>query len=86
MYTSTSDLNTLLTATKCDAPSTSSAINQIVNSEMIGMDGIKRQKFAHKIDIDDTCSNDAFAFNACLKGNPLKSNPKTTMVPCNAPK
>lgn len=76
-----------MTATKCDVASTSTAMNMI-DSEMIesGENSLKRQKFDHKIDIDDTCSNDAFAFNACLKGNPLKTNQKTAMVPCNASK
>ena len=65
--------------------SASSSINPI-DHEMSAFDEIKRQKFDHKIDIDDTCSNDAFVFNSSLKEKPLKSNQKTATVPCNAPK
>lgn len=83
--TSAASMNAMLIA-KNDLPSTSTTtINQIDN-EMYNTDDMKRQKFDHKIDIDDTCSNDAFVFNSNLKGNPLKSNQKTTTVPCTGPK
>ncbi|XP_031624806.1 nuclear factor of activated T-cells 5-like isoform X2 [Contarinia nasturtii] len=71
------------------SPSSSSAssINPL-DSDMLVLDElqIRCQNLDQKIDIDDTCSNDAFAFNSSLKGKPLKSNQKTTTVPCNASK
>lgn len=67
------------------ASSSSSSINPI-DHEMSTLDERNRQKIDHKIDIDDTCSNDAFVFNSSLKEKPMKSNQKTATVPCNAPK
>lgn len=83
--TSAAGMNTMQLI-KNDFPSTSTTINQLMNSEICNMDQIKRQKIDQKIDIDDTCSNDAFVFNSSLKGKPLKSNQKTTTVPNAGPK
>lgn len=77
---------------KCDVmPSTSSSKSSFhpISHSVRGLlepDDTKRLKLDRRFDIDDTCSNDAFMFNACLKENPLKSNEKTATVLCNAPK
>lgn len=89
---SSSGINTLSTTNtpKCDTlPSTSAKLLQPISHsvrDLLASDEAKRLKLDQKFDIDDTCSNDAFIFNACLKGNPLKSNQKTATVPCNASK
>lgn len=80
---------TTASTTKCDsAPSTSSLLQPIRHSvrDLLEPDGSKRMRLDRKFDIDDTCSNDAFIFNATPKENPLKSNQKPTTVRCNVPK
>lgn len=54
--------------------------------DLLEPDKTKRVKLDRQFDIDDTCSNDAFIFNASLKESPLKNNPKTATVPSNASK
>lgn len=74
-------------STKSGSPSTSTHNHHQINTEIHGaMDQMNCQKLDQKIDIDDTCSNDAFVFNSSLKGKPLKSNQKTTTTPNNGPK
>lgn len=84
-YGSSDGMNTIINA-NTELPSTSTSINYIDSVQMTGTNEAKRPKLNHKFDIDDTCSNDAFVFNSCLKGNPLKSNQKTTTAPCTGPK
>lgn len=91
---SSSGISTQTTATaKLDvAPSTSSTLSPFqppISHSVRGLlepDESKRLRLKRKFDIDDTCSNDAFIFNASLKENPLKINQKTTSVRCNVPK
>lgn len=83
--TSSSSDGTLLSTS--GSPSTSTHHHQQINTEIHGaMDQMNCQKLDQKIDIDDTCSNDAFVFNSSLKGKPLKSNQKTATAPYNGPK
>lgn len=74
----------------CDdvLPSTSSLQQPISHSvrDLLEPDKAKRLKLDRKFDIDDTCSNDAFIFNASLKDSPLKNHPKTATVSSNASK
>lgn len=76
-------MNTMHIA-KNELQSASATLINLIDNEMNNLDEIKRQKLDYRIDFDDTCSNDAFAFNSSLKGKPLKSNHKTATVPCNA--
>lgn len=69
-----------------ELPSTSTAISQMASTTDTSLDQTKRQKFDRKIDIDDSRSNDAFAFNSTLKGNPQKTNEKAAIVACGGPK
>lgn len=77
---------------QCDVlPSTSlttSSLQPISHSvrDLLELDKTKRLKLDRKFDIDDTCSNDAFIFNASLKESPLRNNQKTATVPSNASK
>lgn len=81
---STSSSTDGMLLTKTGSPSTST--EYYIDSEMPSASEINAQKLDQKIDIDDTCSNDAFVFNSSLKGKPLKSNQKTATVPYNGPK
>ncbi|XP_055300308.1 nuclear factor of activated T-cells 5-like isoform X2 [Sitodiplosis mosellana] len=89
MNTMLINANSLMPASSIQQSATTSCSSSSINligHEMSALDGMKRQKTDHKIDIDDTCSNDAFVFNSSLKGKPLKSSQKTATVPCNASK
>lgn len=74
------------TSSSCSSASSSSSSINPIDHEMSGLDEMNCQKIDHKIDIDDTCSNDAFVFNSSLREKPMKNNQKTATVPCNAPK
>lgn len=73
---------------QCDVLPSTSLLQPISHSvrDLLEPDKSKRLKLDRKFDIDDTCSNDAFVFNASLRENPLKNNPKTATVHSNASK
>lgn len=75
----------VLSSTSILATSSLQPISHSVR-DLLELDKTKRLKLDRKFDIDDTCSNDAFIFNASLKESPLKNNPKTATVPSNASK